>query len=118
MNVLVLQPGFPAEIPYYVRGLARRGARVLGVGDMPAANLPAAAREGLWAYLQVSRFWDARALVAALRGWDLPVRLDRVECLWEPAMDLAAQVRAAFGLPGPDLAHARRFRDKHQMRSL
>ncbi|MCA9698655.1 MAG: hypothetical protein KC431_14105, partial [Myxococcales bacterium] len=33
-------------------------------------------------------------------------------------MDLAAQVRAAFGLPGPDLAHARRFRDKHQMRSL
>lgn len=118
MNVLVLQPGFPAEIPYFVRGLARRGARVLGVGDMQASALPAAAREGLSAYLQVSRFWDAPALVAALRSWDVPLRLDGVECLWEPAMDLAAQVRTAFGLPGPDLAHARRFRDKHQMRSL
>lgn len=118
MNVLVLQPGFPAEIPYYVRGLARRGARVLGVGDMPASALPAVAREGLAGYLQVSRFWDGPALVAALRRWDLPLRLDAVECLWEPAMDLAAHVRTAFGLPGPDLAHARRFRDKHQMRSL
>jgi hypothetical protein len=118
MNILVLQPGFPAEIPYYVRGLARRGARVLGVGDMPASALPAAAREGLFAYLQVSRFWDSRELVAALRGWALPVRLDGVECLWEPAMELAAHVRAAFGLPGPDVAHARRFRDKHMMRNL
>lgn len=118
MNVLVLQPGFPAEIPYYVRALARRGARVLGVGDVPASALPAVAREGLSAYLHVPRFWDGPSLMAALRDWNVPVRLDRVECLWEPAMDLAAYVRMAFKLRGPDLAHARRFRDKHLMRSM
>ncbi len=42
MNVLVIQPGFPAEIPYFVRGLAQSGVRVLGVGDQPKTSLPRA----------------------------------------------------------------------------
>ena len=115
-TVLVLQPGFPAEIPYYVRGLARRGARVLGVGDQPAASLPEVAKEALSAYLQVSNFWHPPTLIEALRRWDLPYKLDRVECLWEVAMELAALVRQAFRLPGLSLDETLLFRDKHRMR--
>jgi hypothetical protein len=115
-TVLVLQPGFPAEIPYYVRGLARRGAVVLGVGDQPAGSLPEVAREALTAYLQVSNFWHPPALIDALRRWDLPYKLDRVECLWEVAMELAALVRKAFHLPGLTLDETLLFRDKHRMR--
>lgn len=115
-TVLVLQPGFPAEIPYYVRGLARRGARVLGVGDQPAAALPEVAREALHAYLQVPNFWHPPTLIDALRRWDLPYKLDRVECLWEVAMELAALVRKAFHLPGLSLDQTLLFRDKHRMR--
>ena len=115
-TVLVLQPGFPAEIPYYVRGLARRGARVLGVGDQPAAALPEVAKEGLHAYLQVANFWHAPTLIDAIRHWDLPYKLDRVECLWEVAMELAALVRQAFRLPGLSLEDTLLFRDKHRMR--
>ena len=114
--VLVLQPGFPAEVPFYVRGLARAGALVLGVGDQPRASLPAVAQEGLHAYLEVPRLWDADALVAALRAWRIPARLDRVECLWEATMELAAVVRCAFDLPGLGLEATQRFRDKHLMR--
>lgn len=117
-TVLVLQPGFPAEIPYYVRGLARRGARVLGVGDQPAAGLPEVARQGLHHYLQVGNFWHAPSLIDALRRWDLPYKLDLVECLWEVGMELAAEVRAAFRLPGLSLDETRRFRDKHLMRQI
>lgn len=117
MNVLIIQPGFPAEIPYFVRGLARAGARVLGVGDVPRAALPPVARQGLTAYLQVKNLWDARALVRELRAWDAPCKLDRVECLWEAAMELAAEVRAAFRLPGLTPAQTRLFRDKDLMRS-
>ncbi|MEZ6189053.1 MAG: ATP-grasp domain-containing protein [Planctomycetota bacterium] len=121
MNVLVLQPGFPAEIPYFVRGLAQAGVRVLGVGDQPLASVPQVAREGLAAYLHVPTLWDAPALIRALRGWDVrlggrPVKLDRVECLWEAGVELAAQVRQAFGLPGLKPAQVARFRDKHLMR--
>lgn len=114
--VLVVQPGFPAEVPYYVRGLARRGAVVLGVGDQDERALPPVAREALSAYLRVDRLWDAGALVDALRRWDLPARLDRVECLWEASVELCAELREAFDLPGLRPAHARRFRDKDAMR--
>jgi hypothetical protein len=117
MNVLVIQPGFPAEIPYFVRGLAHAGIRVLGVGDQPASSLPAATREALSGYLQVGSLWDAPALIRSLRAWDLPLRLDRVECLWEVAMGVTAEVRAAFGLPGLSPTQTELFRDKHKMRN-
>lgn len=116
--VLVVQPGFPAEVPYYVRGLARRGAVVLGVGDGPAASLPPVAREALTAYLRVDRLWDAGALVDAIRAWDLPLKLDRVECLWEATVELCAELRAAFRLPGLWPAQAAWFRDKDAMRTV
>ena len=115
-DILVIQPGFPMEIPYYVRGLAQSGARVLGVGDQPVEALPAVARDALAAYLQVGNLWDAPALIRDLRRWEVPVKLDRVECLWEAAMEVAAEVRQAFELPGLDCEHTAWFRDKHRMR--
>ncbi len=118
MNVLIIQPGFPAEIPYFVRGLAQSGVRVLGVGDQPAAALPAVAREGLAGYLQVPNLWDSRAVISALRRWDVPLKLHRVECLWEAAMELAADVRVAFRLPGLTPEQTRLFRDKDLMRTV
>ena len=121
MNVLILQPGFPAEIPYFVRGLSQAGVRVLGVGDQPQGLLPRPAREGLAAYLHVPKLWDAQALVRALRAWDVrlggrPVKLDRIECLWEAGMELAAELRVAFGVPGLTPTQTALFRDKHLMR--
>ncbi len=117
MNVLVIQPGFPAEIPYFTRGLRRVGAQALGVGDQPEALLPAVAREGLSAYLRVPSLWDEGAVIDALRRWDVPVKLDRVECLWEPGMMLAAAVRKAFGLPGMTAEQTILFRDKDKMKA-
>lgn len=117
-NVLVVQPGFPAEVPFYVRGLARQGARVLGVGDMPREALPATTKEALAAYLHVPGgvLWHAPSLVEALRRWDVPVQLDRVECLWEATMELSAELRRAFSLPGVQPDQVGLFRDKHAMR--
>ena len=36
MNVLLLSPGYPADMPEFTRGLAEAGAVVFGVGDSPA----------------------------------------------------------------------------------
>ena len=58
MNVVYLSPGFPAEMPLFVRGLAQIGARVYGVGDQPRQALPPEAQEGLTDYLQVRSFGD------------------------------------------------------------
>lgn len=116
MNILIIQPGFPAEIPYFVRGLAAQGVRVLGVGDQPQASLPAIAQQALTAYLRVPDLWQADAVIDALRKWAIPVKLDRVECLWEPGMMLAAQIRVAFGLPGMRPERTLLYRDKERMK--
>ena len=47
---------------------------------------------------------DEGAVLAALRGLAQHVRIDQVECLWEPYMILAARIREAFGLPGMTVA--------------
>lgn len=116
-TVLFLSPGYPAEMPHFARGLAQVGARVLGVGDQPASALPREARAALADYLQVGNLWDESAVVAAVRGWLRGRTLERVECLWEPGVVLAARLREAFGVPGMDVATATRFRDKEAMKA-
>src|SRR5262245_61628905 len=116
VSVLFLSPGFPAEMPLFTRGLAAVGARVLGVGDQPASALPAEARAALADYLQVANLWDEAAVVNAVRGWLRGRSLDRVECLWEPGVVLAARLREALGVPGMRVETAVPFRDKEAMK--
>jgi len=119
MDVLFFSPGYPAEMPYFVRGLAETGARVWGVGDTPREGLPDVAKGALTGYLRVARLWDARALLEAVRSWpDGPRRLDRIECLWEPGMLPAAHLREALGVPGLTAAETVPFRDKGRMKEV
>lgn len=116
MHVVYLSPGFPAEMPLFVRGLAQVGAKVLGVGDQPASALPADAREALTDYLQVRSFGDEQQVVDEVRRWLRGRSVDRVECLWERLMYLAARLREAFELPGMTRAQTEIFRDKESMK--
>jgi hypothetical protein len=116
MHVVYLSPGFPAEMPLFVRGLCAVGAKVLGVGDQPASALPPEAREALSDYLQVSSFGDEQKVVQEVRQWLRGRSVDRVECLWERLMYLAATLREAFGLPGMSRAQTAIVRDKETMK--
>jgi biotin carboxylase len=118
MRVLFLSPGYPAEMPFFCRGLAAAGAEVVGVGDQPAAALPDMARAALADYLQVDSLWDEAAVVKAVRAWPGGQHLDRVECLWEPGMLVAARVREALGLPGLTHGQTVPFRDKEAMKQV
>src|SRR4051794_37317002 len=99
MNVVMLSPGFPAEMAYFTRALAAVGARVIGVGDQPPHALPDVARQALAHYEHVD-LADEGAVLTALRGLAQHASIDQVECLWEPYMILAARIRESFGLPG------------------
>jgi hypothetical protein len=118
MDVLFFSPGFPAEMPYFVRGLAEVGARVWGLGDQPAGSLPDVAKGALAGYLQVRHLWDEKALLGELARWRGGRGFDRVECLWEPGMILAARLREAMGLPGLGEAETVPFRDKGRMKEV
>ncbi len=104
-------------MPEFTRGLAECGARVLGVGDQPFGSLPELAQRALADYIPVHSLWDSRAVAAELRNRLGGHELDRVECLWEPGIMLAAELREQFGVPGLTIAEAHRFRDKEAMKA-
>lgn len=117
VNVVMISPGFPLEQSYFTRALAQAGATVIGVGDQPPHALPREARDHLAHYEHVS-LADEPAVLAALRGLSRHVRIDRVECLWEPYVVLAARVREGLGLPGMTVQQALPYRDKELMKQV
>jgi hypothetical protein len=118
MKILFFSPGFPGEMPLFSRGLAEVGATVWGLGDQPAESLPERVRRALSGYLRLASLWDEEAVVTEARRAHRQVGFDRVECLWEPGMLIAARVREALGLPGMTVAETVPFRDKEAMKRV
>ncbi len=118
MNIIMISPGYPAEMEFFTRGLAAAGASVIGVGDQPVSALPPIAREALAHYVPVGTLADERAVAATVRQLARQVRIDQVECLWEPYMILAARLREELDLPGLTVSQTVPFRDKERMKQL
>ena len=114
----MLSPGYPAEMAFFTRGLAQAGADVIGLGDQGADDLPALARDALAHYVQVGSLAAGDAVAATVRELARQVRIEQVECLWEPYMLLAARLREELALPGLTVAQTEPFRDKELMKQL
>jgi formate-dependent phosphoribosylglycinamide formyltransferase (GAR transformylase) len=118
MNVVMISPGFPVEQPFFTRGLARQGHHVIGLGDQPQHDLPKVAKSALSAYLRVSSFSDEHAVMSKVAEAASKVKIDRIECTWEPYMVLAAKLRHILGLPGMTVEQTVPFRDKEAMKRV
>src|SRR5215472_13232698 len=118
MNVIMISPGYPAEMAFFARGLAAAGASVIGIGDQPPSAVPQVARDAMAHYLQVGSLAAGDAVVAAVDELAQHMRIDRVECLWEPYMLLAARLREELGLPGLTVGQTVPFRDKELMKQI
>jgi biotin carboxylase len=118
VNVLMISPGYPAEMAFFTRGLARAGARVIGLGDQSPDALPPAAREALAHYVHVGSLAADDHVAATVRELARHADIHQVECLWEPYMVLAARLREDLGLPGLTVAQTVPFRDKERMKQL
>ena len=116
MHVIFIAPGYPAEMPHFVRGLAGHGATVLGVSDVPRDQLPALAVQHLADYLHVPSLQDEADVVRRVTAWVASRSIARVVCMWEPGVVLAARLRAELQVPGQSIEAAIRFRDKDVMK--
>ncbi len=118
MNVLMLSPGFPDDMPHFTKGLAQIGARVYGVGDQSEAAVAPDVRAALSGYLQVRSLWEEEDVARAVHDWMRGKSVDRVECLWEPGMVVAARLREVLGVPGLTVEQTIPFRDKVRMKEV
>ena len=100
----------------FTRGLAQCGARVIGLGEHPTGSLPWVVKQSLSDYLRVHSLFDTDAVLATVRECTAHTPIDRVECLWEPFMTLAAQLRGMLDIGGMHTAQTELFRDKKKMK--
>jgi len=118
MNVIMLAPGYPGEMPYFCRALAIHGAKVYGLSDVPERDLPSLTRENMAGYLKVANFTDEDAVVRQVVEATNGEQIDRVVCMWEPGVVLAAKLREALGAPGQGVQQANTFRNKDLMKQV
>ena len=83
---------------------------------VPEGDLPSLARQNLSGYLRVANLTDEDAVVRAVQAGVGNNRIERVVCLWEPGVVLAARLREALGAPGMRVAQAQTFRNKDLMK--
>lgn len=116
MRVVLLSPGYPAEMIKFARGLAEVGVSVYGIGDTPRDQLPHSVRPYLHDYLAVPRILDEGDVIGRATDWLRGSAVDRVLTNWEPLVVLAARMRERWGMPGMSVDTVRGFRDKQLMK--
>src|SRR5215213_3354952 len=112
----MISPGYPAEMPYFTRALARTGARIVGVSDRPIDEVPEIARRHIDHYLQVTFLGEQEKSVREILSWPGIEKIRQVECLWEPCVLMAAAVREKLELPGMTIAETIPYRFKDEMK--
>ncbi len=118
-TVLMIMPGYPGEMPHFTRGLSEQGAQVIGIAPGAWEELPELAQRHLSGYIQVPElFSDEPRAIARIRASIGDRAIDRVCCLWEPGVELAAAIREAVGAPGQSREQAHAFRNKDVMKQV
>jgi len=116
MNVVFLEPSFPANQREFPRALNTVGATVIGIGERSKDSLDDDMRRWLAHYEQVPSIVDQEAVERAVRFVQKRVWVDRLEATVEAHVECAAKVREHCGIPGTSVRTAWLCRDKPAMK--
>ncbi|HEY8432018.1 MAG TPA: hypothetical protein VIL20_26760, partial [Sandaracinaceae bacterium] len=116
VDVVFIEPCFPANQREFVRALHAVGARVIGIGERPKEALDEQLRHWLFHYEQVGNVTNAAELEAKVRWLQGKVRVDRLEAVVEAHVMAAAKVREACGIRGTSVRTTFLCRDKPAMK--
>ncbi len=118
MNVLFIEPAFPANQREFVRALAAIGAHVHGIGERPYDWLDDETRQHMKGYQQIESVTNEAALEWAVRDAQSHFWVDRLESTIEAHTLPAARVRERTGIPGISARTAYLCRDKVAMKDV
>jgi formate-dependent phosphoribosylglycinamide formyltransferase (GAR transformylase) len=116
MNVVFVEPFFPANQRQFARALAEAGATVIGIGEYGLDVLDDQLKGWLHHYEQVSSVTDVAAMTWAVRWVQDKLWVDRLEATIEAHTMAAAEVREACTIPGTSVRTAWLCRDKPSMK--
>ncbi len=116
VHVLFVAPETSIYNLRFVHALKAAGARVSGVGHAPRERLKPELARLLDGYRTARSLMDGAGIAALARELGREAAIERVETIDEPAIDAAAHVREALGLPGITPRQARLCRDKAAMK--
>jgi carbamoylphosphate synthase large subunit len=120
VDVILVEPCFPANQREFARALAEAGARVIGIGERDKSSLDDGLRRWLSHYEQIGNVTDVGQLANAVRFVQkLPgVNPERLEAVVEAHVMAAAKVREICGIPGTTTRTAFLCRDKPAMKEV
>lgn len=116
MNIIFVEPGFPANQRRFVHALASVGASVYGIGESPEAHLGDDLRDTMKGYHQIGSVTNVDQLVEAVRAFQEHVWVDALEATVEAHTMPAAQAREVCGIPGTSVHTTWLCRDKPSMK--
>jgi formate-dependent phosphoribosylglycinamide formyltransferase (GAR transformylase) len=116
VNVIFVEPAFPANQREFVRGLAETGANVIGIGERPVDWLDGDLRGWMLHYQQIPNVTDVGALIEAVRFVQGKTWVDALESTIESHTMAAAYAREACEIPGTSVRTAYLCRDKPAMK--
>jgi carbamoylphosphate synthase large subunit len=116
VNIVFVEPGFPANQRRFALALASVGANVIGVGESDEYTLDDELRTAMSGYYKVGSVTNLREMTEAVRFIQSKVWVDGLEATVEAHTMVAAQVREATGIPGTSVRTTWLCRDKPSMK--
>ncbi len=117
IDVVLLEPCFPANQREFARALHAVGARVIGIGERPKSSLDDGLRHWLTHYEQIGNVTNADEVEKVCRWLSQKVKIDRLEAVVEAHVMCAARVREKLGIPGTSVKTTFLCRDKPSMKA-
>ncbi|MEM1022177.1 MAG: ATPase [Myxococcota bacterium] len=118
IDVILVEPCFPANQREFARALRSVGARVTGIGERPKESLDDGLKSWLSHYEQIGNVTDVNELQKTVRFIQSKVRVDRLEAVIEAHVLAAAHVRERLGIPGTSVRTTYLCRDKPAMKDV
>jgi len=116
VNIIFVEPAFPANQRRFVHALASVGANVYGIGESDEAHLGPDLRGAMRGYYRVGSVTNVQQLIDAVRHFQAQVWVDGLEATIEAHTMPAAQAREATNVPGTNVRTTWLCRDKPSMK--
>jgi formate-dependent phosphoribosylglycinamide formyltransferase (GAR transformylase) len=116
MNIIFIEPSFPANQREFVRALHKAGTNIIGIGERPVDYLDHEVKGWLHDYVQVRSVVHEPSLLEAVKRIQGQIWVDRMEATIEAHIMPAARIREATGIPGTSTQTAFLCRDKPAMK--